>query len=223
MHEYSILRTLTLAAMLAVALSLIGCEREPPEPPPPPPPTPQEIAEDIINGLQLNQALPAPGSALGPGVAQRFKNAVTAAKREHSATPEGPEVLQIVSQRLGKRVAPLEQRKLWAHVLVYCEAYVILNPTSVRFRHTREKAIIEWKKPQVSIEGFFGDGNTDQTSVFMDFYIPIQGATYRETVRVGEEFYGLKMIAIIGKNHGVTMEYMETGETTDILYEPSSM
>ncbi len=218
MHIYRVQRTLSLCATLAFALALAGCDRKPPEPPPPPPPTPQEIASKIVADLKLNQPLPAPGSTLQPGAGRTFLNAVTAARNQNSGTPDGTDALQIVSRRISQRLLALEKEKLWEHVLIYCTAHVILNPKSLRFNHTREKAIIEYKKPRVSIEGFFHDGRTDQTTVLISFYLPIEKLTYQEKVRVGEEFYGLKMIGIVGKNHGVTMEYMATGEESDTLF-----
>ena len=69
----------------------------------------------------------------------------------------------------------------------------------------------------VTITGFYTDGTTNQTAAFLDFYLPIQKTTYSHQVRVGEEFYGLRLAAIIGNNQGVTMESMETDQTFDIL------
>ena len=97
-----------------------------------------------------------------------------------------------------------------------------ITPGSRRFNRTRDKAVVELRKPRVTIEGFFYDGKNDQTSVFMNFYLPMEKVTYREKVRVGEEFYGLKMVEIIGRSQGVTMEYMETDETFDVLFESAN-
>ena len=223
MHTYRIQRTLSLVAVLVFALLLAGCgEREPPEPPPPPPPTPEEIAAKIMTELQLNQPLPAPGSTFPTAAGRNFLSTVRGAKTQHSVSPDGVLALQIVSQRLDSRLRALEDNELWEHVLAYSDAHLILNPGSRRFNRTRDKAVVELRKPRVTIEGFFYDGKNDQTSVFMNFYLPMEKVTYREKVRVGEEFYGLKMVEIIGRSQGVTMEYMETDETFDVLFESAN-
>ena len=69
----------------------------------------------------------------------------------------------------------------------------------------------------MTVQGFYIDGKTNQTAVFMEFYIPSEKRSYKEQVRVGEEFYGLKLVEIIGDNQGVTLEYLETDETFDVL------
>ena len=220
MHTYSIQRIFSLFAVLAFALVLAGCgERKPPEPPPPPPPTPEEIAAKIIADLRINQALPAPGSTLPAEASRNFLNAVRGAKTQNSISTDGKQAMLIVSQKLDVRLRALDKNELWEHLLNYCDAHLILNPGSKKFTRSRDKAIAELKKPRVTVEGYFHDGNTGQTAVFMNFYLPIEKVTRQEEVRVGEEFYGLKLVQIIGKNQGVTMEYMETDETYDILSE----
>lgn len=220
MHTYSIQRTLSLVAVLAFALVLAGCgEREPPEPPPPPPPTPEEIAAKIVADLRINQPLPVRGSTLPTQASRNFLNSVRGAKTQNSVSPDGKQAMLIVSQKLDLRLRALEKNELWEHLLNYCDAHLILNPGSKKFTRSRDKAISELKKPRVTIDGYFHDGKTGRTSVFMNFYLPIEKVTRREQVRVGEEFYGLRLVQIIGNNQGVTMEYMETDETYDILSE----
>ena len=226
MHTYTVQRALCLLAVIAMAICVTGCgEREPEvsdEPPPPPPPTPKEIADKIITDLQLNEPLPAPGATMSKQASGNFLSAVKSAKTRNSASQDGKQALQFVSQKLDSRLRALEDNQLWEHVLTYCDAHLVLNPDSHKFDRTREKAVAELKKPRVTIAGFFYDENTAQTSVFMDFYVPTDKESHREHVRVGEEFYGLKLVAIIGNNQGVTMEYLETGQAFDILKDSAN-
>lgn len=221
MHTYTVHRALSLVAVLAMAFCIAGCaEREPKKPdtpPPPPPPTPQEIADKIMTDLQLVGPLPAAGATMPKQASANFLNVIRTAKSQHSTGEDGKRALQIVSQNLDSRLRALENNQLWEHVLTYCDGHIALNPGSHKFDRTREKAIAELRKPRVTIEGFFFDGKTDQTAVFMNFYLPIEKETYRQQVRVGEEFYGLKLVSIIGNNQGVTMEYLETDDTFDVL------
>ncbi len=226
MHTYTVRRALSLIAVLAIAVCVTGCGEKEPEvpvgPPPAPPPTPQEIADKIMTDLQLNAPLPAAGSTMPKQASNNFLTAVTSAKTQNSVSADGKQALSLVSQKLDSRLRALENNLLWEHVLTYCEAHVILNPDSHKFDRVKEKAVAELRKPRVTIEGFFFDGNTGQTSVFMDFYLPIEKVTHREQVRVGEEFYKCRLVAIIGNNQGVTMEYLETGQTFDILTESAN-
>ena len=226
MHTYNVQRALSLLAVLAMAFCIAGCgEKEPEipdEPPPPPPPTPQEIAETIMTNLQLNGPLPAAGATMPKQASTNFLNTVRSAKTQNSLTEDGKLALQILSQRLDSRLRALESNQLWEHVLTYCDAHLILNPDSHKFDRTREKTVAELKKPRVTIEGFFYDGKTDQTAVFMKFYLPNEKKTYQQQVRVGEEFYGLKLLGIIGNNQGVTLEYLEMDQTFDVLKESAN-
>jgi hypothetical protein len=35
---------------------------------------------------------------------------------------------------------------------------------------------------------------------------------YKETVQVGDEIHGLRVVNVFGQDRGVTLEYLETGE-----------
>lgn len=73
----------------------------------------------------------------------------------------------------------------------------------------------ELRKPRVNIIGFMTTQGQD--SVLLEFYLPIEKKTEKQQVRVGEEFYGLKLTEIIGNNQGVRFEYLETGQVFDVL------
>lgn len=218
MHSYDIRRGISLLAVLAMAFIEAGCGGEPPpDPDAPPPPTPEEIAAKIVSDLQLNAPLPARGSRLPRNAAAQFLTAVRTAKTQNSVSEDGKRALDFVSQELDRRLRALEDAELWEHVLNYCDAHLIFDPTSKKFDRYRDKAVVELRKPKVTLGGFYIDGNTNLTAVFMDFYIPTTRMTHRENVRVGEEFYGLKLVEIIGDNQGVSLEYQETGEAFEVL------
>lgn len=222
MHTYTTVhRALSVLAVLAMAFCIAGCAEKEPEtpatPPPPAPPTPQEIADKIMTELQINGPLPAPGATMPKQASASFLNTVRSAITQNSTGAVGQEALQLVSQKLDSRLRALENNLLWEHALTYCDAHLVFNPGSHKFDRTREKAIAELRKPRVTIRGYYIDGNTDRTAVFMDFYLPMTKETHREQVRVGEEFYGLKLVSIIGNNQGVTLEYLETDESFDVL------
>ncbi len=218
MHANDIQRGFSLIAVLAMAFVAAGCgEKPPPEPEAPPPPTPEEIAAGIVGELQLNGPLPAPGSRYPRGASQQFIATIRTAKSQNSISEDGKRALAIVSQELDRRLRALEKAELWEHVLTYCDAHVVFNPTSKKFDRAHDRAVVELRKPKVTLQGFYFDGKSNQTAVFMDFYIPTTQASYSEKVRVGEEFHGLKLIEIVGDNQGINLEYLETGEAFTVL------
>ena len=202
--------------LLTVLLSACK-EKEPEGPPPPPPPTPQEIAAKLATEWQLNAPLPPPGIQIAPQAARQYIGTIRSGVTEHSATPEGKEALRIVSRQLDQRLRSMENNELWGPALLLCDAHAVLNPGSHRFDLTRERAVVELKKPQVTVDGFYEDIASGQTAAFLSYYLPLEGATHKEKVRLGEEMYGLKFVEIIGKNQGITFEYVATGDTFDVF------
>ena len=211
-----------LPALLAVAFFLPSCaEEEAPQVVTPTftavaPPTPEEIAGSIVDEMGLSAPLPPPGSTLPPGSAAAFKADITRVKNEQMATEEGVAVLGIISGKLENRIRQVERSKLWHHVLIYEEAYRVLNPRSQKFKRQRDKAIIELKRPSVSLTGFMYDGRNDFTIAFLEINMPLEDILYEERMRLGEEIHGLKLIKIIGNNQGVTLEFLESGDVFDV-------
>ncbi|MCH7959806.1 MAG: hypothetical protein IID08_06735 [Candidatus Hydrogenedentes bacterium] len=211
-----------LPALFVVALFLPGCAEEEapqvvaPTIATPAPPTPQEIADRIANEMGLNEPLPPPGSTLPPGTASAFKQDITRIKGEQSAAEEGAVVLGFLSSKIENRIRQVERSKLWHHVLIYEEAYRVLNPRSQKFKRQRDKAIIELKRPSVSLTGFMYDGRNDTTIAFLEINMPLEDILYEERLRPGEEIHGLKLIKIIGNNQGVTFEFIESGDFFDV-------
>ena len=218
-------RILCGIAMILAAVILVGCAEEEvvveEKAPPPPPPTPEQIAAKIMNDLQINAPLPAVGSRMPKEASDIFLKTLRTVVTQRSASTDGKRALQIVSRGVDKRLRQLAANELWEHVLTFTDAHKILNPDSRTFDESRRLAILELQKPEVSIQGYFYDGNANETAVFMDFYLPIESETHRHQVRKGEEFYGLKLVGIIGNNQGVTMEYIETTQTFDVLNDSS--
>lgn len=188
----------------------------------PAPPTPQEIAAGIEKDLNLNGPIPAPGSKMPKKASDNFLGVVRAAKAANSSTPDGQQALQMVNRKLESRTRALVNNELWEHALVHIEAHKIFKPDSHKFDIDERRVTSQLSKPQVEIRGFFADGNTGQTVVWLDFNLPIQNETYSEKVLPGEEFYGLKLVGVIGRNQGVTMEHVETGDTYDVFTKSAS-
>jgi hypothetical protein len=210
---------IVLVGLLVVAVPACAPKEPPPpeEPPPPPPPTPEELAQKLIGELGLDAPLPGANARVTPEEAQKLKQGIQRAKAQHTGTPDGKRVLQLLSNKLDDRISALEAAQRWEHVILMIDAFEALNPGSLKWLQSKEVATAEMRKPRVTIVGFLTTQGQD--SAILEFYLPIQRTTEREQVRVGEEFYGLKLLEIIGNNQGVRFEYLETGDVFDVLKE----
>jgi len=208
-------RSIPIFMLIALMGGVTGCaEKEPPKPatpPPPPPPTPEEIAAKIIADAGLNEPLPTEGATFAKEAAEALKRKLATAKRGHSETPDGQRALQIVNQQVDQRIRALEGAKAWEHVVGTIEGFEALNPGSPKWQQSKESAIMELQKPKVTIIGFMQD------TAILNFYLPITKETNKESVRAGEEFYGITLVEVIGNNQGVRLRYGATGETFDVF------
>ena len=125
-------------------------------------------------------------------------------------------MLGIISGKLEDRIRQVERGKLWHHLIIYEEAYRVLNPRSQKFKRQRDKAIVELKRPSVDLTGFMYDGRNEYTIAFQKIHMPLEDVLYEEQVRPGEEIHGLKLIKVIGNNQGVTLEFLESGDVFDV-------
>ncbi len=208
-------RFLPLLVLICMAGAVVGCkEKEPPppaEPPPPPPPTPEEIAAKIVAESGIGDPLPEAGAQFPQEAADKLKNRLRNAKNQNSATPDGQRALQLVNQQLDQRIRALEAAHAWEYVMGHIEAFEILNPGSPKWQTTKEQSMAELRKPKVTIVGFMQD------TAILRFYLPVSKMEARESMRVGEEMHGVKLMEVIGNNQGVRLRYGETGQTFDVL------
>lgn len=215
-----------LVYIILMAIFIIGCSEPEPEvveaPPPPPPPTPQEIAAKIINDLKLDAPLPAPGASFDPAALATATQQLTQKKAQLAATEDGKLSLQIVSQKINSRVRASFNNELWGHVLAYSGMHEILNNGSTKFLAEKTKAVAELKKPKVTIKGILNDGQSGSRSAYLDIYLPFENVTHSESMKIGDQLYGIRFVEIIGNNQGIIFEYMETGENFEVLTKAAS-
>jgi hypothetical protein len=203
-------------------LVMAGCAKEPEpveeEAPAPPPPTPQEIAAKIINDTKLEGPLPAQGANFPKPQQQKLLSAIQMAKTSNSATTDGQTALRIVSRAIERRISQFQNAQLWNFVLPHIDAYLVLNPGSSRYDSVKRRATLEMTKPRPTIRGFMQDGRTGDSIVMLEIFLPSTQETKKEQMRVGDELYGLRLESIIGANKGIVMDYVETGDTFEIMY-----
>lgn len=209
-------RNKCLAVLFFSFVAIVGCDSGEPDvvqptgPDAPAPPTAQEIAKKIILEAQLDMAIPIAGSRFPISIRQNMLNILQTAKTTHATDPVGKKALEHVVGRIDKRIRDFSRAEAWQHVMVFTDAHGIFKPQSKKYGSLRDEAYTQLSKPRVSVTGMpIIEG---RQLILLSFYIPITDKRYKERVQIGDEVHGLKVINVFGRDRGVTLEYLETGE-----------
>lgn len=222
-------RKIPLILLILLVIPLTGCQdevaRDRPDRPDvgedgePLPPTPEEVAQQIIAEAQLNAPIARQGTSLPPAVRKTILDLLRREKNRLKGTEEGDRTLAIVEAKVDERVRQYQRAKLWEHVITMTDAHLIFNPGSVKFNHVRDKALVELRKPRVTVTGI-PDFNGRKIAM-LRIYMPLTSQTFSEKMSLGEEMHGIRFLEIFGNDRGVRLEYLETGERF-IAYVPSA-
>jgi len=218
-------RTLALLVAVAVcATPLTGCDRKPKKPKPVPPvqapPTPQEIAAEIRASLRpLTALVVASDAPISSDVSGQVLSGLRSGKAKHQMTENGKKALDIIAVDCNSALDSAIAAESWHAVVLACDALDIIEPNNVRTDRQRRRAQMEINRPKVTIKGFMTDEETNEVFVFLDVYLPQSKETVKERVREGQEFHGLRLVNIIGKEKGIKMQHVESGETYEIMWK----
>jgi hypothetical protein len=217
----------TLLYTLLMGIFIIGCagevlEEEPIEEVAPPPPTPEEVAEKIINDLQLMTPLPPPGTTIPPEIIAKMKTSLQGEKARLSATEDGKRALAIVSQRVDSRARQCFNNQLWPFVLAISDMHIILNPGSKKFDIERNRAVAELSRPIIVIKGILNDGATNRPLARLEITLPLENRTVTESMKQGEQLYGVRFVEVIGHSQGIVFKYLETDDLFEVLTKAAS-
>ena len=213
---------------ILLGIFIIGCGGEPEEeieddvPPPPPPPTPEQVAAKIVDDLQLNAPNPPIGTKMDPGVAGQMLGIARTQKVQLSTTEDGQRALALVLAKVDSKVRQTYNNELWSFVMVYSDIHGILNPGSNKFNVERVRSIAELKRPIVVIKGMLHNAATNRTVVQLQMTLPLEGRTITESMKQGDVLHGLRFVNVIGSSQGIVFEYVETGESFDVLTKAAS-
>lgn len=205
-------------AAVFMAFVMVGCEiEEEEEDEEPPPPSAAEISGAIRQAYQgLNQY-----NQRFAGIPQEEKQealqGVAQARSQYQATPHGPEGISQAAQELEGLIREARNNEAWDLVVFAVDALQTLEPGNTRFERDRERAELYRNLPQLEITGFFDDPDTGAVTVFMNVTLPQQGRTEQVQARPGDEFHGLEMREIIGRNQGIRVEYLPTGDEYEVM------
>lgn len=198
-------------------------------PPPEPPPTPNAIAQAILANVQMTGPLPPEGTRLTNEETEAVLTVLRQAHMKHSENldPKDPEVIQfneevltIVDRAIEDRFEKARKAKLWKHALLYADAYAIFHPKSTRFSVSRELAVKELSKPEVSIRALFEDD--DVRVAILDFHIPLTDETFKSLeLEQGKSLHGMRFVEVIGLDRGIRMQNEETRAFVNVYFPHS--
>ncbi|MFP4172492.1 MAG: hypothetical protein ACLFV4_06225 [Candidatus Hydrogenedentota bacterium] len=205
---------LPFALMLLLGFGLVGCEaeEEEPEEEEPPPPSAGEIERAFV---ETYEGLP---DEIGDEQMEETLNEVRETRGEYQATENWAEGRRRAIEEFEDMARRADDRELWTWLIFADEALKTLDPDHSRFDRLRERAEIQLRRPEVEITGFYEDHDTGQETVFMNVYLPEEDREERVQVRPGEEFHGLRLRDIIGRNRGVELEYLEANEIFEVMH-----
>lgn len=216
----------TVAAVVCI-LVLWACSPPPPPPPPPAPVGPQskeEVAvliKPIIDPLRTS-ALPG-----GPVLPDSTRQMVVGQLRDTTAQYGGTEFGRAALRDLGYEISELAKSaamdERWRLTMTCIDAFEVLSMESKLLNRLGERAEKMLEQPTVRVRGFLEDGEKGDLYVFMELIDRKTGDIKRVEAREGEEFEGLRLLKVVGRNQKVRMEYLKIpGLIFDVPFEPNN-
>lgn len=215
-----------LLALSVLAAMAASCKVEPPPPPPPPPTGPQTkeevlaLVRPIITPIRL--ALES-----STGLSDQDRTVILQNLRQAVAEHGGKDFGRLALREVGYEIAQIGKdastAERWKLALFCVDAFDTLSMESVLLSRISARAQEMMAQPTVRVRGFLEDGVDKTLYVFMDITDRRTGEVKKVQAREGEEFHGLRMIKVLGRNKQVRFEYIKIpGLIFDVDFEPNN-
>ena len=210
---------------LFIAIFIIGCKEPEPEVivEPPPPPTAQVLALKVYNDLNLKGQVPSAKNVISDAVVTRMEGELKRHKDALSREVNGEDALALIRHAIDTRIKECEETAAWTQVLALIRMHLVLKPGSKKHIIIQDRAIVQLKKPVVSIKGFLTDNKTKRKKALLDFFIPLENVTYSETMLQGEQLHGLRFEKVIGDDQGIIFFYIDADERFEVFMGSSTL
>ena len=207
-----------LLTVVLMMVLIIGCgEKDGPvdtEGELPPPPTAEEIASDIRTAFEGQLTEMATGKRLTRKIGDDACSALRSKVNANRAEENGPEAISKVSFEVEQIARIAHSAEKWDIAMLGCLLYETIEPSSTTLARIKKRSDLEIKRPRISDLGFVTMGG--ETTVFLKAAL-YDGRIFDRQVTVGEEFFGLRLESIIGRQRGISLEYIETGQLFDVM------
>jgi hypothetical protein len=215
-------KCLSVALLLAFLCS--GCQEQAPPPPPTPAPapekTPEKIKEEIMATLAPMQSVIAEPAAGGftDDTKKSVIEGLQKARSANQASENGKQALAMVAHEIETIISKARDLKRWRLVLGAIEAYEVMSPGTTKMNRLKERGKLYVSRPTVRVKGFMDDKETKDTYVFLEVTLHPSEEVNSIQVRIGEEFFGVRLLDIVGNKKGVQLEYLAIpGDTWDVM------
>ncbi len=213
-----------LSVAILAAFLCLGCQEQAPPPPPAPPPapekTPEKIKEEVMATLAPMAGLvadPAAG-AFTDDMKKSVIEGLQKARSANQASENGKLALEMVTREIETIISTARDQKRWRLVLGAIEAYEVMSPGTTKMNRLKDRAKLYISRPTVTVKGFMDDKETKDTYVFLEVTLHPSEEVKSMQVRVGEEFFGVRLLDIVGNKKGVRLEYLAIpGDTWDVM------
>lgn len=216
----------TSVIALAALAALTACNVAPPPPPPPPPEGPQtkeEVLALVRPMIAPIRAALAPGAYLTDTDRAVIMGNLRAAVAEHGGKDFGQAALREVGHEISEMGREAGKAERWRLALFCVDVFDLLNMESALLKRIGQRAQHMMDQPTVRVRGFLEDGANRDLYVFMDLVNRRTGEVQKVRVREGEEFGGLRLIQVLGRNQKVRVEYLRIpGLIFDVNFEPNN-
>lgn len=202
--------------MLLGALALTACQEEAPDPETiaPPPPTAGELANEIRQGYSSQIQAVTNRGHLTPQMMNEARNGLLQKTNAVRGEENGPQAIQVVTWELADEASEAYVRKKWGLCLLAGSLFQSLERNDTRLNRIMERSDLEIRRPIITNLSFMTvDGDT---TVFVRGRM-FDGSTFNERVSVGDNFLGLRLERIVGRQKGVRVQYLATGQIYDVM------
>jgi len=216
------MRRICLVVLVPVA-ALCGCRET--LRPPQPPAQPTAAAGDVLSELRQvlmpmtsllvsGERSPGAPGMLRDEVKEQVLAGLREAKAKHQGSDVGKEALKQFSHEIVEMIQQARGADRWKLVLGGVDAYEVLNEPSPRMERLRQRALIHFNRPRVSVKGYFDDLAMGEAYAFLQVSLRDKDEVHMVQVRPGDEFLGLRFIDFVGNKKGVELEYRKAPNDT---------
>ncbi len=221
------MRTFLTGVIVFVVLGAVtACNVAPPPPPPPPaegPQTKEEVLALVRPMISPIRAALTPGAYLTDTDRAVVMGNLRGAVAQYGGTEFGRAALREVGYDIAELGREAGKAERWRLALFCVDVFDLLSMESALLKRIGERAQHMMDQPTVRVRGFLEDGANKDLYVFMDLVNRRTGEVEKVRAREGEEFGGLRLIKVLGRNQKVRVEYLRIpGLIFDVDFEPNN-
>ncbi len=165
----------------------------------------------LMDGLERETPIPAE-------LREQMMKHVTESMAQFASNPDATRGFRRASYRLENRLRDGRDAQHSEMVLLLADLIKTLNPGNQRMGSFTKWAHDQKNRPEVKIRGWYEDlAASDETIyAFLDVTLPGENEVHDVRARVGDSFYDVVVMDIIGDRSGILLKYTKTGDFYEV-------